>query len=142
MLAVGRPQALRRRIEVEWLHAERVLDARRDLGRTQLAARADDSRRDAQATAARFGVTSWNSIHRTADFNLETRDIATALSKGLDLPLISVAPDKAAEHFGWFANFAAIDVQVSSAKTQAELGWTPTGPGLIADLEMGHYFGK
>jgi len=56
------------------------------------------------------------------------------------LPLISVAPDKAAEHFGWFANFAAIDCRVSSVKTRAELGWTPTGPGLIEDIEAGYYF--
>ena len=80
--------------------------------------------------------------HAVAEEGVRFRDIATALSKGLDLPLISVAPEKAAEHFGWFANFAAIDVQVSSDRTQSELDWTPTGPGLIADLEMGHYFGR
>ena len=79
--------------------------------------------------------------HAVAEEGVPFRDIATALSKGLDLPLISIAPENATEHFGWFANFAAIDVQVSSVRTQSELGWTPTGPGLIADLEAGHYFG-
>lgn len=78
--------------------------------------------------------------HAVAEEGVPFRDIATALSKGLNLPLTSIAPDKAAEHFGWFANFAAIDVRVSSSKTQAELGWKPTGPGLIADIEAGHYF--
>jgi nucleoside-diphosphate-sugar epimerase len=80
--------------------------------------------------------------HAVAEEGVRFRDIATALSKGLDLPLVSIAPEKAAEHFGWFANFAAIDVQVSSARTQSELGWTPAGHGLIADIEMGHYFGR
>ena len=78
--------------------------------------------------------------HAVAEEGVPFRDIATAISKGLNLPLISITPDKAAEHFGWFANFAAIDVRVSSAKTRAELGWNPTGPGLIEDIEAGHYF--
>lgn len=78
--------------------------------------------------------------HGVAEEGIPFRDIATALSKGLDLPLVSIAPDKAAEHFGWFANFAAINCRVSSAKTRAELGWNPTGPGLLADIEAGHYF--
>ena len=38
------------------------------------------------------------------------------------------------------ANFAAIDCRVSSAKTRSELGWNPTGPGLLEDIEAGHYF--
>lgn len=78
--------------------------------------------------------------HAVAEEGVPFRHIATALSKGLNLPLISIAPDKAAEHFGWFANFAAIDVRVSSAKTRAELGWTASGPALIEDIEAGHYF--
>jgi len=33
----------------------------------------------AQATATRFGVTTWGSAHRTADFALQKRDVAAAL---------------------------------------------------------------
>jgi nucleoside-diphosphate-sugar epimerase len=78
--------------------------------------------------------------HAVAEEGVPFRDIAAAIGKGLNLPLVGIAPDKAAEHFGWFANFAAIDVRVSSAKTQAELGWTVSGPTLLEDLEAGHYF--
>ena len=78
--------------------------------------------------------------HGVAEEGVPFRDIAAALAKGLNLPLISIAPDKAAEHFGWFANFAAINCRVSSAKTRAELGWNPTGPTLLEDIEAGHYF--
>lgn len=78
--------------------------------------------------------------HAVAEEGIPFREIAAAIAKGLKLPLVSIARDQAAEHFGWFANFAAIDVRVSSAKTRAELGWRPTGPGLIEDIEAGHYF--
>ena len=78
--------------------------------------------------------------HGVAEEGVLFRHIAAALAKGLNLPLISIAPDKAAEHFGWFANFAAINCRVSSAKTRSELGWNPTGPSLLADIEAGHYF--
>jgi hypothetical protein len=43
-------------------------------------------------------------------------------------------------HFGWFAHFAAIDSLASSERTRAELGWTPTQPGLLADLDQPYYF--
>jgi hypothetical protein len=48
--------------------------------------------------------------------------------------------DDAAEHFGWLSGFLALDVLASSALTSELLGWQPTRPGLIADLEQGHYF--
>jgi hypothetical protein len=59
----------------------------------------------------------------------------------LGVPVISVAPEKAAEHFGWFAMFAAIDAPSSSALTRKQLGWSPTQPDLIADLDQPGYFG-
>ena len=43
-------------------------------------------------------------------------------------------------HFGWLAHFAAIDNPTSSALTASALGWTPAHPGLLEDLEQGHYF--
>jgi hypothetical protein len=50
------------------------------------------------------------------------------------------APEDAAEHFGWIGAFFALDAPASSGLTQQWLGWQPTHPGLIADLEQGHYF--
>ncbi len=68
------------------------------------------------------------------------RAVAEAIGRGLDLPVASIDADRAAEHFGWLAGFAAIDVRASSALTRERLGWEPTHPGLIDDLDQGHYF--
>jgi len=56
------------------------------------------------------------------------------------VPAVSIAPDDAGEHFGWIGAFFAVDAPASSALTQERLAWQPTHPGLIADLEQGHYF--
>ena len=56
------------------------------------------------------------------------------------MPVTSISPDEALEHFGWIGRFFALDVPASSAITQAKLGWRPTHHGLIEDLERGHYF--
>lgn len=70
---------------------------------------------------------------------ISSREIAEALGRGLKLPVVSIAPDKAAEHFGWMAMFMNLDFPASSAWTRQVLGWTPTGPGLIADLDAMNY---
>ena len=67
------------------------------------------------------------------------RQIAEALGRGLSLPVVSIEPDRAAEHFGWMAMFAGRDFPASSAKTRQILGWNPIGPGLIADLDAMEY---
>lgn len=67
------------------------------------------------------------------------REIAEALGRGLSLPVVSIEPDRAAEHFGWMAMFAGLDFPASSAKTRQILGWDPIGPGLIADLDAMEY---
>ena len=53
--------------------------------------------------------------------------------------MISVSPEEAPAHFGWLATFAGSDLPASGALTQERLGWRPTGPGLIADLEQMRY---
>jgi hypothetical protein len=67
------------------------------------------------------------------------RDIAEVVGRGLKLPVISVSPEEAPAHFGWLAAFAGRDLPASSALTKKRLGWQPTGPGLIADLEQMRY---
>jgi hypothetical protein len=52
----------------------------------------------------------------------------------------SVAPDAAGEHFGWLRAFVALDVLASGELTRGRLGWEPSGPRLLEDLEAGHYF--
>jgi nucleoside-diphosphate-sugar epimerase len=68
------------------------------------------------------------------------RQIAETIGRGLKVPVVSVAPEKAGEHFGWLAGFVGVDLPASSALTQQRMGWKPTGPGLIADLEKMDYF--
>ena len=67
------------------------------------------------------------------------REIAEAIGRGLKVPVVSLSPEEAPAHFGWLAMFAGLDMPASSALTRERLGWGPTGPGLIADLEQMRY---
>jgi len=78
--------------------------------------------------------------HAVAEEGVSLKDIATAIGRGLKVPIVSKTPDEAKEHFGFLAHFAGLDLWVTSAQTRKQLGWNPTGPGLIADLENMRYF--
>jgi nucleoside-diphosphate-sugar epimerase len=75
-----------------------------------------------------------------AEEGISMREIAEVTGRGLKLPVVSLSPEEAPAHFGWLAMFAGFDMPASSAQTQQRLGWHPTGPGLIADLEQMRYF--
>jgi nucleoside-diphosphate-sugar epimerase len=81
-------------------------------------------------------------LHAVADEGVAIRDIAEVIGRHLDLPVVSVSPEDAGEHFGWLAGFLAVDSPASSALTRELMGWQPIHPGLIDDLEKGHYFHK
>jgi nucleoside-diphosphate-sugar epimerase len=81
-----------------------------------------------------------STLHAAAEEGVPIRAIAETIGRGLDVPVASVSPEDAAEHFTWLAGFLAADSPASSVFTQELLGWQPTQPGLIADLEQGHYF--
>lgn len=74
--------------------------------------------------------------HAVAEEGVPLRDIAEVLGRGLNLPLKSLRPEEAAQHFGWLSLFVDRDMPASSARTQEILGWNPTGPGLLEDLEQ------
>jgi len=78
--------------------------------------------------------------HAVAEEGVSMREIAEVIGRGLKVPVVSLSPEEAAAHFGWLAPFAGLDMPASSAQTQQRLGWHPTGPGLIADLEQMRYF--
>ncbi|GFZ86415.1 3-beta hydroxysteroid dehydrogenase [Dyella caseinilytica] len=80
------------------------------------------------------------SYHAVADSGVPFRDIAALIGRYLNTPVVSKTPDEAAEHFGWFAHFAALDNPASSQWTRDQLGWDPKQPGLIHDLDQPHYF--
>jgi nucleoside-diphosphate-sugar epimerase len=79
--------------------------------------------------------------HAVAEEGIPVREICEVVGKGLNLPVVSLTPEEAQGHFGWLAMFAVLDLPASSAKTRKELGWIPTGPGLIADLRNMRYPG-
>jgi nucleoside-diphosphate-sugar epimerase len=71
-----------------------------------------------------------------AEEGVPARDIAETIGRRLKLPVKSIAPDEAEGYFGWLGHLAARDMPASSAQTRKKLGWEPTGPGLLADLEQ------
>jgi nucleoside-diphosphate-sugar epimerase len=74
--------------------------------------------------------------HAVAEEGVSMRGIAEVIGQGLKVPVVSLSPEEAPAHFGWLAMFAGFDMPASSAQTRQRLGWHPTGPGLIADLEQ------
>jgi nucleoside-diphosphate-sugar epimerase len=77
--------------------------------------------------------------HAVAEEGVMLKDIATAVGRGLNLPIVSITREQAQEHFGFLGFFAGRDAQISSAKTRAQFGWNPTGPGLLTDLANMNY---
>ena len=73
--------------------------------------------------------------HAIAEEGVPARDIAEAIGRGIKVPVVSKSPAEAAAHFGWLEMFVSRDLIGSSVQTQRILGWHPTGPGLIADLD-------
>ncbi len=78
--------------------------------------------------------------HAIAEQGIPFRDIAQVIGRRLNVPVVSKTPGEAAEHFGWFAHFAAIDNLASSERTRELLGWQPMQPGLIPDIDRPRYF--
>ncbi|WP_225823588.1 SDR family oxidoreductase [Streptomyces naphthomycinicus] len=79
-------------------------------------------------------------LHGVAEEGVAIRDVAEVIGRHLDVPVVSVAPEAAAEHFGWLTGFIGLDVAASNTLTRELLDWEPVQPGLLADLDKGHYF--
>ena len=79
-------------------------------------------------------------LHGVAEEGIPVREIAEVIGRHLDLPVVSVPREEAIDHFGFLGAFFARDITASSAKTRAGIGWEAVQPGLIADLDEGHYF--
>ena len=107
------------------------------------------------------GSNRWPAVHRTdaahlyklvfergvagarynavAEEEIPIRDIAESIGRGLNIPAVSLSPEEAVRHFGWLSFFVAVDMPASGALTQERLGWLPTGPGLISDLDQAKF---
>ena len=81
-----------------------------------------------------------STLHSVADEGVPIRDIAEVIGRHLGIPVVSIAAEHASEHFRWLGGFLGVDSPASSALTRELVGWQPTQPGLIDDLELGHYF--
>jgi nucleoside-diphosphate-sugar epimerase len=78
--------------------------------------------------------------HAIGEEGVPTRIIAEVIARHLDIPAVSIAPENVVEHFGWIGSIWAINAPTSNTITRQRLGWQPTGPLLIEDLDDGHYF--
>lgn len=78
--------------------------------------------------------------HGVADEGVPFRDIAKVIGRRLNVPIVSKSPDEGTRHFAWFAHFAALDNPSSSQRSRELLGWEPTQPGLISDIDRPSYF--
>ncbi len=79
-------------------------------------------------------------LHAVGDEGVPLRAIAEVIGRQLDVPVAPVPAADAAAHFGWLAHVVALDSPASSALTRDLLDWRPMRPGLLEDLEKGHYF--
>jgi nucleoside-diphosphate-sugar epimerase len=76
-------------------------------------------------------------LNAVGDEGVPVRAIAEAIGRNLNLPARSLPAE---EYGGMLVPLLSTDMPASSAITQELLGWKPTHPGLIEDIEQGHYF--
>jgi nucleoside-diphosphate-sugar epimerase len=78
-------------------------------------------------------------LYAAAEEGITVREIAETIGRHLGVPTVSIPAEQAADHFASLP-FITLDIPMSSAPTQQLLDWKPVHPGLIADLDQGHYF--
>lgn len=80
--------------------------------------------------------------HAIGDGGIPFREIAQAIGSRLGLPVVSVPADvlMLPGYFGFLAHLVTLDLPMSNLITRRTLGWEPAQPGLLADLDNGHYF--
>jgi nucleoside-diphosphate-sugar epimerase len=81
-----------------------------------------------------------STLHGVAEEGVQIRDIAEVIGRHFNIPVAAVSAEDAPAHFTWLAGFLGVDSPASSALTRELLDWQPTQPGLIEDLDKGHYF--
>jgi nucleoside-diphosphate-sugar epimerase len=86
------------------------------------------------------GAPAGSSLHAVGDEGVPIRDVAEVIGRHLGLPVASISPEEAAGHFTWLGGYLGLDSPASGAYTRELLGWQPKQPGLVDDLDKGHYF--
>jgi nucleoside-diphosphate-sugar epimerase len=88
------------------------------------------------------GAPAGSRLHAVADEGIPFRDIAAAIGRGLGVPTASISASDAADRFAFLGASVGVDNPTSSEVTRKVLAWEPAHPGLIEDLEHGHYLGQ
>jgi nucleoside-diphosphate-sugar epimerase len=80
--------------------------------------------------------------HAVEDEGIPFRQIAEAIGSRLGLPTVSIPADALMlpGYFGMFTNLVTLSLPASNVITRRTLGWEPTAPDLLTDLDNGHYF--
>ncbi|HEX4215146.1 MAG TPA: SDR family oxidoreductase [Candidatus Dormibacteraeota bacterium] len=86
------------------------------------------------------GAPAGSQLCAATEDGITLREIAETIGRQLGVPTVSIPAERAADHFRFLAPFMTMDIPMSNAETRQLLGWEPAHPGLIADLEQGHYF--
>jgi nucleoside-diphosphate-sugar epimerase len=86
------------------------------------------------------GAPAGSRWHGVGDEGVPFREIAEVIGRHLDVPVRSIPPEEADAHFGFLGGLVSMDNPTSNALTRERLGWEPVEPGLLADLDEGHYF--
>ena len=86
------------------------------------------------------GAPAGSRLHAVGDEGIPLLQIAEAIGRNLGVPSGSIPTDEVQSHFGFAAFVVALDNPTTSAHTRELLDWRPTHPGLLADLDEGHYF--
>jgi nucleoside-diphosphate-sugar epimerase len=124
----------------------RIVDADRGHGTAGYVGRGDNRwaavHRSDAARLVCLGVEhapSGSVLHAVGEEGVAMLDIANAIGRRFELPATPISPDAAGERFGFLGRFIGLDMAASSAITRALLGWKPTGPTLVEDIEAGAY---
>jgi nucleoside-diphosphate-sugar epimerase len=78
-------------------------------------------------------------LHAVAEQGVRHLDVAAAIGRGTGLPVRAFEPGEVTASFQWLERFLGVSSLASSEITQQLMGWTPTHPTLIEDLDAGYY---
>jgi nucleoside-diphosphate-sugar epimerase len=81
-----------------------------------------------------------STFHGVGDTGISRKLIAETIAGKLGVEAKSVTDEEAPQYLGFLAAFAGLDNPTSNDKTRELLGWEPTHPGWVEDVETGHYF--
>jgi nucleoside-diphosphate-sugar epimerase len=81
-----------------------------------------------------------STLHGVGDTGIPRKVIAQTIAGKLGVETKSITDEEAPQYLGFLAAFAGFDNPTSNDKTRELLGWEPTHPGWVEDVETGHYF--